>query len=520
MSTKLKRAASAEAAGVSSICVQNMIDEMIKENVALHSLMILRGGEVACEVWREPRTADDVHMAYSVSKSFLSVAFGFAIEEGYLTEETKFLDVFPEYKNKNDKYLEKLTLMHLLSMTAGKRTARGKTHWLDSFVNAKWDFEPGTDFRYVSDNYYAASAALTKLIGMSVTEYLTPRLYEPLGIDVPFWETSPQNIESGGWGLFLKTEDIAKFILCCHNGGVFDGKQVIPAQWISKATSKVCETTSSQTEPDCRAGYGYGFWQCAGIKNTFRCEGMYSQYAISFADYDACIVITSGCAQLQKPLDIIWKYAPDIFAGNRKERVQIEILPVLPFEAKPRSSMEKSINGKVYSLRKRWFIDHIGYPASALTMPVLFFAKEKGGSITDLSFTFDDCGFTMKWTENGGYVNSHYVPLDGTSARGRVVVGEIAADTVAYGVWTDENTLEVMINALAGVADRRFVFTFNGDKISMYPDMSPSMDERSKVIGEKLKCILKGRYFEWWIDFLVPKVKNILQPVHYGKIKN
>lgn len=348
---------------------------------------------------------------------------------------------------------------------------------------------------------------------------LAPRLYEPLGIDTPFWEKSPQNIEAGGWGLFLKTEDLAKFILCCHNGGVYDGKQIIPSDWISKATSKLTQTSSSQTESDCCAGYGYGFWQCAGLKNTFRCEGMYSQYAISFGDYDACIVMTSGCAMLQKTLDIIWKYAPSIFENKQLAKVQITISPVLPFDKKPRSNIEKLISGREYSIRKRKFIDHIGYPVSALTMPVLFLAKDKGGCITDLSFTFDENGFVMKWTEKGGYINSHYVPLDGTYARGRVMVGEINAETVASGMWKNENTLEVIIKALAGVADRHFVFTFNGNKISMYPDMRPSMDERSKAIGEKLKCILKGKYFKWWINFLVPKVKNILQPVHYGKMK-
>lgn len=520
MSKRLERACSAESVGISSKVIQKMIDEMMGSKVDIHSIMVLRHGKVACEAWKSPITADDVHMVYSISKSFLSVAYGFAITEGLLTEDVRFLDVFPEYEKNADNNLRKLTLMHLIGMRSGKRTSRTGDDWLKSFVNAKWDFEPDTDWRYVNDNYYAASAALVKIIGMSVTEYLTPRLFEPLGIEVPFWEKCPKGIEAGGWGLQLKTEDIAKFILCCHNNGVFDGKQVIPAQWIEKATSKISENYSSQKEADSKAGYGYGFWQCAGMPNTFRCEGMYSQYAISFKDYDACLVITSGCANLQLTLDILWKHIKDAFIEPTDSvGVEIEILPSLPFEKSMRSELEKDINKKVYKLRKQLFIDACGYPAGSLPMPVTFFANEKGGDISDLSFEFDSKGFVMKWSEAGKFINTHYISLDGTFSKGKITVGEMSFDTVGYGRWINANELEVCIRALAAVAERRFVFTFSGNKIAMYPDMIPSMDERAKIIGEKLKTILKGRYFEWWIDVLVPRVKYILQPTHHGKIK-
>lgn len=520
MRYRIPRAETAETAGVSSVAVQNMLDEMQASDVDIHSIMVLRNGKVACEAWQSPLTPDDAHMVYSVSKSFLSVAYGFALEEGYITKDTLFLDVFPEYKKSADRYLKKLKLFDLLGMQSGKRTARGKSDWLDSFVKAKWDFAPGEEWRYVSDNYYAASAALTKLLGMPVTEYLTPRLFEPLGIEVPFWEKSPQGIEAGGWGLFLKTEDIAKFILCCHNGGVIDGKQIIPKNWLKIATSNLFDTSQSQKESDCKAGYGYGFWQCALSENMFRCEGMYSQYAISFKDYDACIVMTSGCANLQLPLDIIWKYAADIFScENCIDGIKIRIEDDKPFDASMRSPTEKLISGKKYGLRKKLFINACGYPISTIPMPALFFAKDKGGDITDLVFDFDENGFNMTWTENGNFRNCHYVPLDGTFASGNIRIGDINFSTVATARWSDECTLEVVIRPLSAVAKRRLVFKFNGGKISMYPSMIPGMDERAKVVGEKLKCVLKGRYFEWWIDILIPRVRNILEPVHHGRIK-
>lgn len=520
----LERAKSAEEVGISSAEVQAMIDDMEQNKIEIHSIMLLRHGKVACEAWRAPIKPENHHVMYSISKSFLSVAYGFAFSEEKLEKKTKFLDVFPEMRpEKTDEKLEKLTLLQLLGMESGKRTSQVGTNWLESFVNAKWDFAPGESWRYVSDNYYAASAALTKILGMSINDYLTPRLYEPLGIDVPLWETSPQGIEAGGWGMYLKTEDVAKFILCCHNGGVYDGKQVIPADWLKTATSRLHDTSVSESDADSMAGYGYGFWQCAGMPHTFRCEGIYSQYAISFQDYDACLVLTGACAQIQKTLDAVWRHMPDVFisGGESSDGIKVTLPPSEPFAAAKRSALEKKINGREYKIGKARFIDRIGLPASSITMPAMFFAKEKGGDINDLSFKFDETGCYMKWSESGKYVNRLRVDMNGGFAPGKITIGELEFETATSGKWADENTLDIYIRALSAVAHRRLVFTFKngGKRIEMYPDMIPSMDERSKVIGEKLKCILKGRYFEWWIDTLVPRVKNILQPMHHGRVK-
>lgn len=461
MSTKIPRAENEEAVGVRSGEVQRMIDDMAKNNVDIHSLMILRGGKVACEAYKSPIIAEDTHMMYSVSKSFLSVAYDFAFDEGIIDYSTKFLDIFPELRpKKRDEKLEKLTLIQLLEMAAGKRTSRTKDNWLKSFVNAKWDFAPGEDWRYVSDNYYTASAALVKAVGMSVTDYLTPRLYEPLGIEPPFWETSPQNIEVGGWGLFLKTENVAKFILCCHNDGVYNGRQIIPRAWIKKATSKIYEISSSQTETDSTAGYGYGFWQCAGMSDTFRCEGMYSQYAISFGAYDACLVITAGCAELQKTLCIIWNHTHKIFTDTKdnEEKITVKIPSTEPFSAEKRSPLEKKIDGAIYKLGKRRFINACGYPASSIPMLAIFFAKDKGGSITDLSFEFEKDCCVMKWTENGNFVNTQKIAMDETFAHGKITIGELCFKTAACGRWLDERTFEVCIYPIAAVAKKKVCF--------------------------------------------------------------
>ena len=524
---QLERVETPESVGISSKVIREMLDEMEREECELHSLMILRHGKVAVETYKAPLNASNPHMVYSVSKSFLATAFGFALEEGLLTKETKFLDIFPDYKpKKQDKYLEKLTIAHLVSMTSGKAsptTGRGDTDWLRRFVNSKWAFEPGTDWRYINDNFYVAAAAITRVAKMSVTEYLTPRLYEPLGIEVPAWEKSPDGIESGGWGLFLKTEDIAKLILCYMNGGKYNGKQVIPEWWTKEATSYHNDNSGSQSKPDSQAGYGYGFWRCAGMENTYRCEGLYSQYAIAIPDYDACVITTSTNSNLQQTLDIIWKHIKDAFIEetDTENSVKCELTPEDPPIVTERSSLEKNIQGKVYSLRKPIFVNKAAHlPVSALPLPVVYFLDERGGNMTDISFDFNNYGFHLTWSEDGGFKNTIPVGMNGTALKGEIKLRYLTYEVVSDAHWVNENTLTITIRVLSAVAKRILTFKFDGDKITMYPDIYPGLEKKAKIMGETLKNVLKGAYFHAWIDFLVPRIKKILFPKHTGKVRD
>ena len=519
----IPRAKNAESVGINSSVVLKMTEEMAYRGINIHSMMILRHGKVACEAWSKPLSAEMPHMVYSVSKSFLATAYGFALDEGLITKDTRFIDVFPEYvPKKQDKNLQKLTIHHLLTMTAGKQTAiRGskESDWLKTFVKAKWIFSPGENWRYVNDNFFVASAMLVRVLGMSVTEYLTPRLYEPLGIETPFWETAPDGTETGGWGLMLKTEDIAKLILCYHNNGVYEGKQVVPEWWVKEATTVMHDNSQVEKTADSRAGYGCGFWKCAGMPDTYRCEGVFCQYGISFKNYDACLIMTSDHSDLQETLDVIWKCMPEAFIEpcETDESVEFRLPDNSAVTVKPRQDIEEKISSKVYKMRRCRFVNFIGFPVSVFPMPVVFFAHEHGGNMDNFKFTFDTDGVTLSWTEDGGYKNSLCIGMNGNATYGTVTIGKITLHTRSFAFWENENTLVVKIRPLEAVAERVLKFEFKGKKIKMYPSTIPGTDEKAKKIGEKLKCILIGRWFHWWIDFLVPKVGKILNPTHYGK---
>lgn len=522
LNKSIERAKTPESVGIDSSVIVKMTEEMSYRGINVHSLMVLRDNKVACEAWSKPLTPEMPHMVYSISKSFLATAYGFALDEGKISRETKLIDVFPEVSEKQDSFLEKLTIHHLLCMTAGKQTSiRGSKSddWLKLFVNAKWIFEPGTSWRYVNDNYYVASKMLCKVLGESITEYLKPRLYEPLGIEVPFWEHSPEGVEAGGWGLQLKTEDIAKLILCYQNNGRYNGVQVIPEWWTKEATSYISDNSVSEKEPDASAGYGCGFWRCAGMPNTYRAEGMFCQYAISFADYNACLVMTSEHSGLQETFDVIWEYMPKAFIepNLEKESQKITLPDKSAVVKKTRSEIEKLINGKTYSLRKCRFINFIGFPISVLPMPIVFFAKDRGGNINDLKFEFLEDGCVFSWKEDGEFKNKIYLSMNGEASYDEISLGELKMSVRSYAYWENKNTLVMRIRPLASVAERVLKFEFIGNKIKMYPSYIPGTDEKAKKVGDKLKCILIGKWFHWWIDFLVPRVGKILNPTHYGK---
>ena len=314
----LERAKTPEEVGVSSKEVQAFVDHCMELNKELHSFIIIRHGKIACEAYREPLGREHKHMMYSVSKSFTSTAIGFAVSEGYLTVDTRVIDIFPELRGKKpDEYLEEMTVEDLLTMRSGKEVSvfldRTSDTWLEDIMASRWISEPGTEFLYISENMYVLCCIIHKLCGMSVMEYLKPRLFEPLGIEDPFWETCPKGVEAGGWGMMIKTEDLAKYTYCYQQGGKFGGKQVIPEDWVKASVCYHADTEASNSDSDSKVGYGYCFWRNAGYENSYRADGMFCQFGIVFEDLDACFISTGGEVNEQGMRDVIWEHFPKAF---------------------------------------------------------------------------------------------------------------------------------------------------------------------------------------------------------------
>ena len=275
MCNAIERATKPSDVGVSSKVVNEFLTDAHKVGYEFHSLMVIRHGKVAVEWYNEPYNKDTPQAVYSVSKSFTSTAIGFAISEGLISLDTKLVDIFPDYPPKKpDARFEKLTVRNLLRMSSGKQPSflsdKGKVDWIEDYINSPWKFEPGEKFLYVNENIFMLSAIINRVTGMSMREYLRPRLFEPLGIDFPFWETDRNGVEAGGWGLYLKTEDIAKLTLCYQQKGKYKGVQVIPEEWTVEATKKQIDNAQNRPGTDASFGYGYCFWKNSIDEDSFR----------------------------------------------------------------------------------------------------------------------------------------------------------------------------------------------------------------------------------------------------------
>ena len=299
----------------------------------LHSIMVVQHGKVLEEKFFVPDTA---HILHSVSKTFTSTAVGFAIAEGLLKLDDRIVDLFPEsLPEQVSDTLAKVTIRHLLTMNSGHGTdptyavRSGDGDWVKGFMEWPFEYEPGTCYCYNSLGTYVLSAAVQKVTGQKVVDYLEPRLWQPLGIEKPYWQESPAGINTGGWGLFLKTEDLARMGLCILNGGKYCGKQVIPADWVKEMSAAQVPSVNAgvnerqveeirkdpsspvyayfdQEQSDWMQGYGYQMWRCR--HGAFRADGANGQYILILPEQDAVIVTTANIQNMRQELNLIWEH--------------------------------------------------------------------------------------------------------------------------------------------------------------------------------------------------------------------
>jgi CubicO group peptidase (beta-lactamase class C family) len=263
------------------------------------------------------------HILNSVSKTFTASAVGFAVAEGRLKVTDKVISFFPDkLPAEVSENLKKLEIRHLLTMTSGhdvepnRRNMAEGQDWVEYFLAAPFVHEPGTFYLYNSMATYVLSAIVQKVTGEKVVDYLYPRLFRPLGIVGATWQESPQGINTGGWGLYLKTEDLAKMGQLFLQKGEWNGRQLLPAEWIEAASSAQVESLPAGVrrenlkvkpkDSDWLQGYGYQMWRCR--HNAYRADGAAGQYIIVMPDQNAVVAITANLGDMQAEINLVWKY--------------------------------------------------------------------------------------------------------------------------------------------------------------------------------------------------------------------
>ncbi len=297
-----------ESQGVSSSAIIAFIEAADRRIDSLHSFMLLRHGRVVAEGWWSPYRADAPHSLYSLSKSFTSTGVGLAVAERKLSLDQEVLAFFPEdAPAQPSNNLKAMRISDLLRMSTGHQTEPPRTPdeaWTKTFLAHPVPFKPGTHFMYNTSATYMLSAIVQKVTGETVLDYLQTRLFAPLGIEHPTWETSPQGITAGGYGLSLRTEDIARFGQLYLQKGQWQGKQLVPEAWVEAATARQT-SNGSNPDSDWDQGYGYQFWRCR--HGAYRGDGAFGQYCIVLPEQDAVIAITSGVRDMQSVLNLVWE---------------------------------------------------------------------------------------------------------------------------------------------------------------------------------------------------------------------
>ena len=304
--------ATPENQGISSDLFAALLRELdASKDTEMHHFMALRHGKVICECNFAPYPKGMWHITHSMCKSITGMAIGMLIEEEKLKLDENIYDIFPDHINAFSKIFRPvITVENLLTMTSGvtfnESGIVSGNDWLGSFLNASVNGKPGTEFQYNSLNTYVLSAIVTKRTGETLTEYLTPRLFGPLGITKYYWETCPKGITKGGWGLFLCAEDMAKLGQLYLQRGKWNGQQLVSEYWIEISTARHLKTQNDTY------GYGYQLWM-EQRPGSFEYNGMLGQNVIIYPDMDMVLVTNAGNKEMFQDcimLNIIRKYFP------------------------------------------------------------------------------------------------------------------------------------------------------------------------------------------------------------------
>lgn len=304
--------ATPESQGISSDLFAALLRELdASKDTEMHHFMALRHGKVICECNFAPYPKGMWHITHSMCKSITGMAIGMLIEEEKLKLDENIYDIFPDHINAFSKIFRPvITVENLLTMTSGvtfnESGIVSGNDWLGSFLNASVNGKPGTEFQYNSLNTYVLSAIVTKRTGETLTEYLTPRLFGPLGITKYYWETCPKGITKGGWGLFLCAEDMAKLGQLYLQRGKWNGQQLVSEYWIEISTARHLKTQNGTY------GYGYQLWM-EQRPGSFEYNGMLGQNVIIYPDMDMVLITNAGNKEMFQDcimLNIIRKYFP------------------------------------------------------------------------------------------------------------------------------------------------------------------------------------------------------------------
>ncbi|MBE5860200.1 MAG: serine hydrolase [Butyrivibrio sp.] len=333
--------ATPEEMGVDTSFIYELFSNLYDQNNChMHKIMVVRKGHIIGECAYAPFDMDTWHITHSMCKSVTGMAIGFLIYEGKLSLDDKISDIFSSVTSPIKSLISNgMTIRNLLTMTSGSSFNETGIvvgdEWSKLFLDAKLKVSPGSTFDYNSMNSYMLSSVVTKITGMSMFEYLKPRLFDKLGIKRVFWEESPEKITKGGWGMLLRMEDMAKLAILYINKGMYNGEQLLPPEWVEDATKAHVETGKMNAP-----GYGYQLWTNVCREGAYTFNGMLGQNAYVFPDIDMVVVTNAGNEDLFQKGNL----SNTIYSHMKNIKVSENALPVTDKVKKDRQMLTRFLN--------------------------------------------------------------------------------------------------------------------------------------------------------------------------------
>ncbi len=450
-----------EAQDVSSTALLAFVNSLDQQIDGMHSLMVVRHGHVIAEGWWTPYDAEHNHVLYSLSKSFTSTAVGFAVAEGKLSIDDEVLKFFPDDAPADPgNNLKQMRVRDLLTMSTGHQDeppVGSDVISAKSFFAQSVPHLPGTHFKYNTAATFMQSAIVQKVTGQTVLDFLRPRLFAPLGIEHPVWDTNFQGISLGGYGLRVRTEDIAKFGQLYLQRGGWNGRQLLPSEWVATATSKQT-SNGSNPQSDWNQGYGFQFWRCR--HNAYRGDGAFGQFCVVMPEQDAVVAITSGVKDMQAVLNVIWD----------------KLLPAMhprKLKLKANTAASKQLTEELSHLELRPAQGSMTSPVAGKILNRKFAFPDNDRKIESVALSTSDSGKTLTITArmDGKEVTIPCGYQEWTKARVPLFGGRLAQfpdePTAGTFAWQADDTCVIKLCAYETPFQTTFTLKFEGDQMTL-----------------------------------------------------
>lgn len=332
---------------LSSSAVNNFLTDLSESGKTdVHSLIMYKDNELLLSLAPDPYSCTYKRQVYSVSKTLSATGIGILYDMGLINPDDKICDIFKDKipKNPSD-YLLQLTVRHLLTMTVGhdccsmKRIATSNDG-VKAFLEMEIVHKPGISYLYDTGASYMLSAIVTKKTSLSLFDFLYIHVFNPLGMSPVAWPFSGGEINEGGLGIKLSSEDYAKLALMYLNGGVYNGQRILSEDWVNQSLSPQSTGDLARSE-NWRCGYGYQFWNCTC--GGYRADGAFGQYAIINREKNLILILFGESRDVETELELCLDFTESVFNNDSgrehnisliKERLQSLYPPLVSDERK------------------------------------------------------------------------------------------------------------------------------------------------------------------------------------------